>query len=81
MTIRRWRAVFLVLALVLIGAALNLPARAGGCNEGAIAWMNLGDCCSQFNPPPGKLHLMRCVNGEWTVWGTSYKCPPTEPCG
>lgn len=81
MTIRRWRTVFLVLALVLTGAALDTPARAGECNEGAFAWMNLGDCCWQFNPPPGKLHAMRCVNGEWTLWGSAYKCSPTEICG
>jgi hypothetical protein len=79
--IRRWRPAIFALALLLTGAALYYPAQATECTEGSWSWMNLGDCCWQFNPPPGKLHLMRCVGGQWTVFGTSYKCPPTEPCG
>lgn len=78
--IRRLRPLFLVLALLLTGAALNFPVQAGECEDGDHEWVNLGDCCWQFYPPPGKLHLMRCIDGEWVLF-SAYKCPPTEPCG
>jgi len=77
---RRLRPAFFVLALLLTGLALNFPARAVECDEGDFEWANLGDCCWQFNPPVGKLHLLRCINGHWVVQ-SPYKCPPTEPCG
>lgn len=77
---RRLRPMFLVLALVLTGAALGSRAQAGGCDEGDYEWANLGDCCYQFSPPVGKLHLLHCVNGQWVLL-SPYKCPRTEPCG
>jgi hypothetical protein len=81
MMIRRLRPALLALALLLTVAALNVPIQASECEEGDFEWMNLGDCCSQFYPPPGKVHPMRCVNGEWTLFSNAYRCPPTEPCG
>lgn len=77
--IRRLRPLFLVLALVLVGAALEFRAGAVECEEEDHQWVNLGDCCS-FSPPVGMLHLQECINGHWVLRST-YKCPPTEPCG
>ena len=77
---RRWRPAFLVLALLLTAAALGPRAQATECDEGDYDWVNLGDCCWQFSPPVGKLHLVHCVNGHWVVLSPS-KCPPREPCG
>ena len=76
----RLRPVLLVLALFLTVAALDVPVQASSCEEGAHDWINAGDCCWQFWPPPGKLHLIRCIGGEWVMF-SAYKCPPTEPCG
>ncbi len=77
---RRWRPAFLVLALLLTVAALGSRVQAVECEEDDHEWANLGDCCWQFYPPPGKLHLLLCIDGEWVVQ-SAYKCPPTEPCG
>jgi hypothetical protein len=74
----RLRPVFLVVALLLTGAALGFRAQAVECEEEDHEWVNLGDCC--FFPTVGKLHLRECVNGQWVLRST-YKCPPTEPCG
>ena len=77
---RRWRPAFLILALLLTGAALGSRARAVECDDGDHQWVNLGDCCWQFYPPVGKLNLLQCIDGEWVVQ-SPYKCPPDEPCG
>jgi hypothetical protein len=78
--LRRLRPVFLVLALLLTGAALGSRVQAGECVDGDFEWANLGDCCWQFSPPVGKLHLLRCIGGVWVVQSI-YKCPTREPCG
>ena len=76
---RRLRPTFLVLALLLTGAALESRATAVECSPFAHEWVDLGSCCWQFNPPVVQLFLRTCVDGEWVVHPNTYKCP-REAC-
>jgi hypothetical protein len=77
--IRRLRPAILVIALLLTGAALDFRAQAVECVEDSHEWVDLGDCCWQLSPATVKLYLRECVNGQWVVRTSTYKCP-REAC-